>query len=81
MPSGFNEDYAFLYKCYCFYFLWFFSSYSSSRFFQKVKNKLRTIEPRFPRKVKNNPPSFWKRWYLIKTNTVILSIKCLVKHL
>ena len=36
----------------CFFFLFFLKD------FVKFKNKLRTIEPRFLKKIKNNPASF-----------------------
>ena len=43
---------------YLFFLCFFFKD------FVKFKNKLRTSEPRFWEKIKNNRASFWKTWFL-----------------
>ena len=50
------------------YFVYFFCFFFKD--FVKFKNKLRTIEPRFWEKIKNNRASFWKTWFLFKKKSV-----------
>ncbi len=53
---------------FCLFFLWFFFL----KDFVKFKNKLRTIEPRFLEKIKNNRASFWKHGSYKKKSVIRL---------